>query len=246
MKLAVLSFLVLLLCAVVYGYSTQDFSQKWRLKRYSMKGKKDDFVDAEIVGEDNGMSIFGGQIKNSGDGKKSPLVQGLLRIFGQDEKSIKRREQEKQLDTMIDKVFEGSGLLGMGMKGVVKGVAKVVASSMSEAIGNSDAVLAEVNTQLRSSSIVKAYIGEIVTIHSPMSTMSSSMNINGNVQKGMTIFVPVMGRLGGAMVRVVATCGPNEAVDITQLFLQTDSGEEVLINDTFKGRGGGPGSVIDV
>lgn len=250
MKLAILPLLLLLLCVFVSGYSIHNLSQKRRLNRYFIAAKKDDFVDAEIVGnggKDSSINIFEGLTRKSGDEKKNPLVQGLLKIFGKDEKSIKKREQEKQIDTAIDKIFEGSGLLGMGMKGVVKGVAKMVTASMSETMDDTQAVITEVDRQVRSSSVVKSNIGEVVSIYPPMSTMSSSMNINGNVQKSMTLLIPVMGRLTGAMLRVVASRGPDpdDAVDITQLVLQTDSGEEISINDTFKGRGG-PGSVIDV
>lgn len=252
MKLTVFSLTVLMLfAAVVSSLRPQVPVGARQQRRVKFNGKKDDFIDAEIVGEngkEDRMSVFGDTGNKNSDEKKSrnPIVQGLLKIFGQDEKSIKKREQEKQVDTMIDKVFEGSGLLGMGMKGIVKGVAKMAAAAMTESMGETEEVMNAVRQSLRSSSVAKSYLGEVINISAPMSTMSSSMNINGNMQKTVTLILPVLGQLSNGILKVSASCRQGGIVEIDKMVLQTQDGREVSIGASSRGGGGGSGSVIDV
>ena len=253
MKLTVLSLTALMLFAAVVSSLRPHAPAGARQQRpLELNGKKDDFIDAEVVGENGGkdrLRVFGGMENKKPDERKTrnPIVQGLLKVFGQDEKSIKKREQEKQVDTMIDKVFEGSGLLGMGMSGIIKGVAKMAAAAMTESMGETEEVMNAVRQSLRSSSVAKSYFGEDINISAPMSTMSSSMSINGNVQKTVTLILPVFGRLSNGIVKVSASCRQGEAVKINEMVLQTQDGREVPISTSSSGRGGGgSGSVIDV
>ena len=61
--------------------------------------------------------------ESSGGGMFSRLAS----FFGQDEESIKKRERKKQLNTAIDKVFEGSGALGTVIGSLAKGVGGIIA-----------------------------------------------------------------------------------------------------------------------
>ena len=102
--------------------------------------RPDDFIEAEIVSSTDrdpktskstqNIEILGmpkekkeKEEESSGGGMFSRLAS----FFGQDEESIKKRERKKQLNTAIDKVFEGSGALGTVIGSLAKGVGGIIA-----------------------------------------------------------------------------------------------------------------------
>ena len=102
--------------------------------------RPDDFIEAEIVSQTDrdpnkskgdpsqNIEILG--IKKEKKEKESDsggIFNRLASFFGQDEESIKRKARKKQLNTAIDKIFEGSGALGTVFGSLAKGVGGIIA-----------------------------------------------------------------------------------------------------------------------
>lgn len=88
-------------------------SRAYSASQFSLRQRPDDFIEAEIIsqkdGEKNvnnqkvevtGMGLDRREKKEEGSG----LFDKLTSFFGQDEKSLKKKAQKKQLNTAIDKV----------------------------------------------------------------------------------------------------------------------------------------------
>jgi hypothetical protein len=116
---------------------------------------------------------------------------------------------------------------------------------MRDAQGETEAVVSAVRAQLSSSTTATSYLGDNVYVGLPVSSMSSSTNINGIVQKSITLILPVSGRVSNAFVRVVASVvDGGQSAEIRQLILQTPDGRSIQIIDRDKGTPGA--SIIDV
>jgi hypothetical protein len=87
-------------------------SRSYRAASQVLRRKKDDdYIEAEIVGEEKkknplsswmgGTSFLNGE-KKAGGG----IFNKLAKVFGQDEESKRKKEQQKAINTAIDKVFE--------------------------------------------------------------------------------------------------------------------------------------------
>ena len=111
-----------------------------RLMPFRSSRRPDDFIEAEIVSQTDrdpnkskgdpsqNIEILG--IKKEKKEKESDsggIFNRLASFFGQDEESIKRKARKKQLNTAIDKIFEGSGALGTVFGSLAKGVGGIIA-----------------------------------------------------------------------------------------------------------------------
>lgn len=212
----------------------------------SALSRRDDFIDAEIIGDEG--SIQRREESNDGKPKKrSKLVQDVLSLFGQDEASKKKRERNKKMNTMIDEAFEGTGLLGGGVKNIFKAVAAPLADAMAESMGDMNLIQEAVVDLLESKSDAVNYLGGDIKLGSAMQSMSSSVNIDGNLRKQMSLVMPVSGRSGSGVVQVEATVSEGRA-NVNKCFFQTNDGGVINVSDGSSGgyRGNnGAGTIID-
>ena len=210
--------------------------------------RKDEFIDAEIVGEEGSIQRTGdsnGSSSSRDFKKRNKLVEGVLSLFGQDEASKKKKERNQKMNSMIDQAFEGTGLLGGGVKNIFKAVAAPLADAMAESMGDMELVQAAVIDALERRSDVVSYLGSDIRLGAAMQSMSSSVNINGNLSKQMSLVIPVSGRRGNGVVQVGASVSGGRA-NVNKCILQTNDGRVVNVGEGEGGGvSGGSGTVID-
>merc|ERR1711991_193295 len=198
--------------------------------------RRDDFIDAEIIGEEGSIQRWDelDERANEKRGNKNKLIQGVLSLLGQDEASKKKRERNKKMNTMIDQAFEGTGLLGGGLKNVFKAVAAPLADAMAERMGDMELIQDAVIKILESKSEVVNYLGGDIRLGSAIQSMSSSVNINGNLRKQMNLVMPVSGRRDSGVVQVDANVN-GRRVDVNKCVFQTGDGTVINVGN---GNGG--------
>ena len=84
----------------------------------SQKNTKPSYNPNRNEDEDSSSSILG-----------SAFI-GIKKFFGQDEESLRKKEQKAELDRTIDEAFKGTGLFGTIAKGLVKSVGGMVMEGM--------------------------------------------------------------------------------------------------------------------
>jgi len=204
----------------------------------------DDFidVDAEIVkAEPKEAAQTKSLIPSIFGGIANKLTSGISRFQEQKAKNAKKAQQKREINSLIDKAFEGSGLMGGLVGNIVKGIGGIVAESLSETADDYGMVQVQIQNQLRNSPKASAALGEIIALGFPISSQSSSTNINGDRGEGQ---VTAQGSIDGGQrifwrsLQLRTKDGP---IDISR----SDSGG----GGGMSGSGGttrGGGTVIDV
>jgi hypothetical protein len=133
----------------------------------SRRKKENDFIEAEIVGEEAPKDQSGGRITRRQDNfspqkESSGIFNRLAKFFGQDEESKRKKEQKKAMNTAIDKVLEvikadrfvhfsscpdshfcffyqqGTGPIGALVGGLAKGIGGMLTESIIAASRDSE------------------------------------------------------------------------------------------------------------
>ena len=195
--------------------------------------KENDYIDAEIINESDSIVP---KFKGKGPGllnnlSNNPIVRGIKKIIRQDDKSIERRKRNDKMNTMIDQAFEGTGLLGGGFKTIVKGFATIAADAFSESVEDIELVQSAAKRKIKLNQKAASYLGENLYCSSPISTMSSSSNINGNVKKTIQLVFQVSGDSGIGMAQISASVTNKKSVEIQRLSLQTPEGRSIPLSD---------------
>ena len=246
----------LLLQNVINAYLSHSFEGRG-LRKLKISSKPDNYIDAEIVGDENKLQKY-----ESSPKKSNPIVNKFLELIGQDDASKEKKKRNEAMNTMIDKAFEGTGLIGGAVKGIFKGVANMVADGMTTAMGDislvQDAVKekleqsrllsSEAKNFLSSKSVNKHFcisfifssvistFGSVISCGPPMQTMTSSININGNVKKSLNLVIPIQGSSSGGFARVVAEIDSTGEVQLQQLVVQTNDGRSINVSGGEGGR----------
>jgi len=247
--------ILLFLCFLCFYVSNLSLIRTFHIHSYSRHyikrfSKENDFIDAEIVGEENYSLGKTGSNENIDldDGKNmlmnNSVVQGILKVFGKDELSIKKRKRNEDMNSFIDKAFEGSGLLGGGLKLIVKGVAGLVSDAFADSIDDVDAVREATIKRLESDESVVDMFGSDISLGSTISSMSSSININGSQKKTIQLIFQVSGRLNEGVARVSADIDGSRNVEIKNLEIETQN-EGGRRSSTIRSSQIGRGRVID-
>eukprot|EP00596_Hydrurales_sp_CCMP1899_P004575 CAMPEP_0119041982 /NCGR_PEP_ID=MMETSP1177-20130426/14265_1 /TAXON_ID=2985 /ORGANISM="Ochromonas sp, Strain CCMP1899" /LENGTH=250 /DNA_ID=CAMNT_0007008459 /DNA_START=231 /DNA_END=979 /DNA_ORIENTATION=- len=209
--------------------------------QFTLRRQPDDFIDAEIVSstdgkkkEDNkqkievtGNGLDRREKKEKGSG--SGVFSKLATFFGQDEESLRKKEQKKQLNTAIDKIFEGSGALGTVIGGLAKGIGGLVAESLYAATADLELIQDTVLAKIETDADCVRLLGGVINLSPPFSSSQSSMNVNGNVQKQFSYVMTASGNAGSGQVQVQASMDGDNKVTISQLILQTQRGEVINV-----------------
>jgi len=164
---------------------------------------------------------------------------GLAKTFGfgktDEEKALEK--QKKQMDSAIDEVFKGGGLVGGLMGSLAKGVVGMAGKAFAETQGDMDSVLRAIENRLRDR------LGDDVQCSMPMQQMYSSSNINGNVVKQVQLVTQAQGSRGAGVVRATASIDGAGNVSIQSLDVDGSS-----VAGSVRGSGGGGKNdvIIDV
>jgi hypothetical protein len=220
--------------------------------------KSDDFIDAEIVDSRDGpkdekrkSGRAGGTIINRWDDdendndrkEKGGLLSKVASFFGMDKESREKRERKREINTAIDRAFQGTGLLGGLMGGIAKTVGGMMAETMYEATKDFEMVQSAVVRRLEMDSSVTKSLGDMISLSQPFTSSSSSMNINGVVTKQYFYIMSASGDRGMGQVQVRASMEGGDKVMINELILQTQDGRVIRVGDG--GRGPSGGKIID-
>lgn len=207
--------------------------QFWRFG--ASKKEKDDFIDV-----DTGISynnVDKKQQKTEGGG----IFNSLAKLFGQDERSIEKKRQRKEMNTAIDKVLSNSGVTGKLIGGIVKGVAGMIADAAENVQSDMKNMNQLVISSLENDDESRRLIGDPIRVDQVFSSSSSTMIVNGVQQKQVSIGMMVSGNRDSAVVQVEAMSGSgNEGLIISQLTAQLQSNGK-LIRVMSSGSGGKPG-----
>ena len=213
--------------------------------------RDNDFIDAEIVGEpkkDKPKFLPAKdpkKEKESGGGLLKTVFNGLAKVFGQDKKSIERRERRRQAETAIDKVFEGTGLVGGLLGTVMKGMGGLMAEMMEESANDLSSIQSKIVSSLSDDSACSSYLGEDIECSAPFQSSSSSSSINGVVNKSYAYVMQVQGRRNSGNVRVQASVASDGVTRITELVFQGSDGCVVNVR-RIPGSSAASGGYIDV
>ena len=160
---------------------------------------------------------------------------GLAKTFGlsktDEEKALEK--QKKQMDSAIDEVFKGGGLVGGLMGSLAKGVVGMAGKAFAETQGDMDSVLRAIENRLRDR------LGDDVQCSMPMQQMYSSSNINGNVVKQVQLVTQAQGSRGSGVVRATASIDGAGNVAIQSLDVDGSS-----VAGSVRGGSGGKNDVI--
>ncbi|KAJ1422059.1 hypothetical protein B484DRAFT_452527 [Ochromonadaceae sp. CCMP2298] len=232
--------------------------------------KERDYIDVEVVGEDDKRDYDKGSrkkeessdwrveekpAKSEGTGGLFGLLKytakaavgtakslggGLARTLGVDEESKVKNERRDKLNTEIDKVF-GKTLMG----GLVGRVAKIAGGMVMEALAESANDLADVQSAvsklLLQHSESRGALGSGVECSMPMQSSSSAVNVNGVSKKQLAFVFPVRGSSGQGQVQVQASTSQG-VLRIDSLVLAVQ-GRQIRVPTSV---GGGSGTIIDV
>jgi len=218
--------------------------------------KDKDFIDVEIVNDDsvndNDAGLSRQRARNDQKQDRGGLFQkvagtaksavgGLTKLFGVDEETKRKRAMKKQLNTEIDNVFKGGGIMGGLMGGIVKSIGGVLMESMAQNANDVEDVQRAVSQLLRQHDKSRNVVGESIQCFMPMQSGSSSTNINGVYEKRISLMFPVQGSRGSGQVQVEASSRGKQGLQIDTLILRTMDGRTI---DVPTSRGGG-GTIID-
>ena len=160
---------------------------------------------------------------------------GLAKTFGfgktDEEKALEK--QKKQMDSAIDEVFKGGGLVGGLMGSLAKGVVGAAGKMFAETQGDMDSVLRAIENRLRDR------LGDDVQCSMPMQQMYSPSNINGNVVKQVQLVTSASGSRGSGVVRATASIDGAGNVSIQSLDVDRSS-----VAGSVRGGSGGKNDVI--
>ena len=245
------SFYLCLLILLAKCHSSQSFvPQSWRLStRAILFARDNDFIDAEIVSEPKKekpkfLPAKDSKKEKEGGGLLKTVFSGLAKVFGQDKKSIERRERRRQAETAIDKVFEGTGLVGGLLGSMVKGMGGLMAEMMEESANDLGNIQTKIVSSLSSDSACSSFLGEDIECSAPFQSSSSSSSINGVVNKSYAYVMQVQGTRNSGTVRVQANIGSDGAMRILELVFQGSDGR--MINVRRNPGSSASGGYIDV
>jgi len=163
------------------------------------------------------------------------FLDGLAKTFGfgktEEEKALEK--QKKQMDSAIDEVFKGGGLVGGLMGSLAKGVVGAAGKMFAETQGDMDSVLRAIENRLRDK------LGDDVQCAMPMQQMYSSSSINGNVVKQVQLVTQAQGSRGSGVVRATASIDGTGNVAIQSLDVDGSS-----VAGSVRGSSGGKNDVI--
>ena len=257
LSMNILTFMLslLLLINIIHSYYIPSHIYKYKhVHRYS---NDNDFIDAEII--DNKSSSSSSSSSLSKDKPKKGIISSIFnfgkKLIGKDndndnsklsELEKKKREQKAQMNGMIDEMTKGTGLVGGIFGSVLKGVGGMITESLAEASKDQTIIQDAIINKLSISLIASSKLGSNIVIGFPMQSSSSSINVNGNVQKSFSQVIQVQGSRGVGTVQAVGSVDSNGTIKFNQLLFQ-DSTSAItdLLGSDGGNSSGGRGTIID-
>lgn len=241
-------------------------------REFSIKSSKDnipDYIDVEIV-EDNSKkntvvnpnnsinrkteefqsnsNSFGlfNIIKKTGQSALDKLS-GL--ISDKEDPQLKlKKQQKKEINNQIDKVFENVGITGSIMGSAMKFMSNIMIDTISQQSSDIELVQLRVKELIENDSISKNMLGSSIEYSIPQQVSTSSMNINGIQTKNVYLRYLVSGSINNGQLEVRAAIDNSNKVLFkpNEIILQLPSGK--IHNISINNNNGkyGKNDIIDV
>ena len=174
-------------------------------------------------------------MEKEGNGLLSSISTGLMKMFGQDEESKRRKAQKAELNRGIDEMFKGTGLAG----GIMAGIAKKVGGAVMDSLKDGMSAIAEVQSRVQQAVELDGSLGSNVRIGMHIQQSSSTMNLNGIVTKNVSLVFPVEGSRGRGQVQCDASISgsDNSDVNFRSIVLITADGRQINVKGPKRGGG---------
>lgn len=218
------------------------------VKLLSLFDTNNDFIDAEILSEPSIVRKSTDKepsgVQNFFASAMQTVTGGIERIKQIKETRDKKDKYKKEMNSMIDKAFAGTGLLG-GIAGtVVKQIGSLVSDSLQKTADDFSVVQSYIASKLEGNDTVQIAVGNVQSLGMPMTASTSSSNINGKITKQFYYVFRIQGDRGAGMLTTQGSLDERDNVAITQMILQIDDGRTVDLGRFGDRRG--TGVVIDV
>ena len=164
-----------------------------------------------------------------GEGVLKTAFNRLAKAFGMDRQSIERRQRRREAEAAIDRVFEGTGLMGGLLGGIIKRLGRLVARWMEESAADLSIIQDRVVSSLTADSACSSYLGEDIACGASFQSSSSSSSINGVVNKYYACVMQVKGSRGSGRVRVRASTGSNGFIRIKEIMFESSDGRLIMV-----------------
>ena len=149
------------------------------------------------------------------------------------------------MNGMIDKAFQGTGLLGGVVGTIAKQVGSLVVDNLAQSANDFEKVQELIQNRIELNDRALNVLGETCSLGFPLTSSMSTTNINGEVTKNFYYILPVAGDRGSGQVTAQGTMDTEGRVIFRTLVLRTLNGSINLAGGTGDGRGSS-GKVIDV
>ena len=255
----VLSILTLILLIILINIVDSYHITSNKYKHVHRYNKDNDFIDAEIIDNKSSSSSSSSSSSLSKDSNDKPkgIISSLFNfgkklINGKDNDNNKlsvlekkKREQKAQMNSAIDELTKGTGIVGGLFGSVLKGVGGMLTESLAEASKDQTMIQDAIVNKL-SISIASSKLGSNIVCGFPLQSSSSTINVNGNVQKSFSQVIQVQGSRAVGTVQAVGSVDSNGTVKFNQLLFQDSSSAITdLLGSGGGSSSGGRGTIID-
>eukprot|EP00602_Paraphysomonas_sp_CaronLab_P010465 CAMPEP_0185027536 /NCGR_PEP_ID=MMETSP1103-20130426/12710_1 /TAXON_ID=36769 /ORGANISM="Paraphysomonas bandaiensis, Strain Caron Lab Isolate" /LENGTH=199 /DNA_ID=CAMNT_0027561591 /DNA_START=149 /DNA_END=748 /DNA_ORIENTATION=- len=152
----------------------------------------------------------------------------VLKLVRMDEKSVKKREMERNQKKAINEVFRGTGLVGGVFGGVMKAALSMASNVMEETRADIEDVQKAVERALLDDYRARDALGYMLTIHQPHGQSMMGLNVNGQQRKRVGLEMRVTGDKGNGIVKAVADVDTNN-ITIKELEVIADSSRRPIV-----------------
>lgn len=251
MNILTLTLSLLLLINIIHSYYIPSHIYKYKhVHRYN---NDNDFIDAEIIDNKSSSSPSSLSKDKPNKGIISSIFNFGKKLIGKDNDNSKlsvldkkKREQKAQMNGMIDEMTKGTGLVGGIFGRVLKGVGGIITEQLAEASKDQTIIQDAIINKLSISLIASSKLGSNIASGFPLQSSSSTVNVNGNVQKSFSQVIQVQGSRGVGTVQAVGSVDSNGTIKFNQLLFQ-DSTSAItdLLGSDGGNSSGGRGTIID-
>jgi len=258
MNILTLILSLLLLINIIHSFLIPSHIYKYKHKHVHRYSNDNDFIDAEIIDSKSSSSSSSSSSSLSKDKPNKGIISSIFNfgkklITGKDNDNSKlsvlekkKREQKEQMNGMIDEMTKGTGLVGGIFGSVLKGVGGMITESLAEASQDQTIIQDAIINKLSISSIASSKLGSNIVSGFPLQSSSSTMNVNGNVQKSFSQVLQVQGSRGVGTVQAVGSVDSNGTIKFKQLLFQDSSSAITdLLGSGGGNSSGGRGTIID-
>lgn len=188
----------------------------------SRMSKPEDFIDVEIAGDD-AQKQKSKLVKDTGKGLFNVVRKtgkNILGIFKKDEAQEKALAQTSGYDKALDELFQGTGLMGVLAKTLIKTASNGLSASFEQTRNDVDRIQSIARRSIQAEGI----LGGEVECFAPTSQSYSSQSINGVSSKTVYLSFSVQGDEGAGNAEIMAIIDSSNNVAVQRLSVMTNRG----------------------